>query len=203
MDDFRKRSSSLGLPQRVILQHNVVRKDECRRLIAIYDAYARLSTQTDYCGNKVLHYLDLETLPRQQARLESVVHNVIRALRQHGPFEKLHLEALFVAMLPRGAFHPSHADNERLEQNAWVPNHTAQRDYSAILYLNTEFRGGVLHFDALGIRISPTVGLLVAFPSHHEFVHAVTRVVRGRRYSVALWFTRSKSKSLEFRSREN
>ena len=195
-----KRGGSLALPQRVILQQDVLRKDECRRLTAIYDAHAQLSSQADYCGNKVLHYFDLEHLPRVQERLEGVVRNVVGALRKYGPFEKLYLEALFIAMLRRGGFHPSHADNERPEQNEWVPNHTSQRDYSAILYLNSEFRGGELQFDGLGIRIAPKGGLLVAFPSHHGFVHGVSPVVRGRRYSIALWFTASKRQSLELRT---
>jgi predicted 2-oxoglutarate/Fe(II)-dependent dioxygenase YbiX len=46
-------------------------------------------------------------------------------------------------------------------------------------------------FDALGVVVvKPRAGLFVAFPSDERFVHEVLPVTMGRRYSLALWFTR-------------
>ena len=38
--------------------------------------------------------------------------------------------------------------------------------------------------------VAPRAGLFVAFPSDERFVHEVLPVTAGRRYSLALWFTR-------------
>ena len=173
-------------PQRVLCERDVLSKEQCDELVRTFDLYSHLSSQTDYCGNLVLHYWDLESVPAEQSRLHVVV-NAIYA-RLSSPVHN-HVESLFLAMLPCGGHHPMHADSEAAEGEDWKPNHTPQRQYSTLLYLNSEFEGGDLCFPNLGIRIRPTRGLLIGFPSHHGFVHAVEPVRHGRRYSVACWFT--------------
>jgi predicted 2-oxoglutarate/Fe(II)-dependent dioxygenase YbiX len=92
--------------------------------------------------------------------------------------------------------HIAHADNERIEHGRWVPNHTPQRDYTGLAYLNDDFTGGELVFPDLDVVIVPKAGLLVVFPSDHEFVHAVPKVLSGKRYSLPVWFTVNPAKAI-------
>lgn len=73
---------------------------------------------------------------------------------------------------PAGGEYRQHADSEIYDQarGAWV--RVADRDYSAILYLNEDFEGGQLQFPALDFLLRPRTGLLVAFPADHRFCHA-------------------------------
>lgn len=174
-------------PKDLVVKRDLLSRRECEKLIALYDSHCRLSSQRDYCGNEVLYYEDLAGVPKGRARLERVARTVASALGRS--IGRMHLESIFVAMLPPGGYHPAHADNERYDGGHWVPNHTPQRKYSAILYLNAELEGGDLCFKTLGIRIKPQQGLLVGFPSHHGFVHEVEPVIIGKRYSIPLWFT--------------
>jgi predicted 2-oxoglutarate/Fe(II)-dependent dioxygenase YbiX len=78
-----------------------------------------------------------------------------------------------------------------------VPNHTPQRDYTELAYLNDDFKGGELVFPDLDAVITPKPGLLVAFPSNHKFVHAVPNVLSGKRYSLPVWFTVNSAKAMQ------
>ena len=84
--------------------------------------------------------------------------------------------------------HIPHADNEREENGHWVPNHTPNRKFTAIAYLNSDFTGGELIFPHRNLTIKPEPGLVVAFPCDHNFVHQVAKVLTGKRYSLPIWF---------------
>lgn len=97
--------------------------------------------------------------------------------------------------------HPVHVDNCLLEpetKQCWKePPAFIHRDLSAILYLNNNFDGGDLFFtnrDAKTVtaRVKPSCGRLVGFSSGPLNPHGVTAVTRGRRCSLALWFTKEK-----------
>jgi len=76
---------------------------------------------------------------------------------------ELFVESLFVACLLPGDSHIAHADNERRKRGRWGPNHTPQRDYTGLLYLNDNFTGGELVFPDGDVVIIPKPGLLVGF----------------------------------------
>lgn len=96
--------------------------------------------------------------------------------------------------------HPVHADNCLLDpegKECWKePPAYVYRDYSGILYLNDDFRGGSLFFtdiDTVTVtaNVHPKCGRLVAFSSGKENPHGVRAVSQGRRCAIALWYTHS------------
>jgi predicted 2-oxoglutarate/Fe(II)-dependent dioxygenase YbiX len=106
----------------------------------------------------------------------------------------LYPQTVVLAAIGPGGCHSCHADNCRQnEQGDWVPNHTPQRDVSAIYYLNEEFEGGEIAFEREGLVANPRRGLLLAFPSDREHVHQVYPVRRGIRYTMPIWFTSQES----------
>jgi hypothetical protein len=135
------------------------------------------------------------------SRLASRVHGIAlrckKKVEVHFSTAELFVESFYMACLFAGDLHIPHADNERLENGGWVPNHTPQRDYTGIAYLNDDFAGGELVFPELNVIIAPKPGLLVSFPSNHEFVHAVPKVLSGKRYSLPVWFTLNAAKAMQ------
>jgi predicted 2-oxoglutarate/Fe(II)-dependent dioxygenase YbiX len=77
-----------------------------------------------------------------------------------------------------------------------MPNHTPQRDASAIYYLNDAFEGGEIAFDRESVVVQPRRGLLLAFPSDGDHVHEVFPVRSGVRYTMPIWFTKQKAFAL-------
>jgi predicted 2-oxoglutarate/Fe(II)-dependent dioxygenase YbiX len=96
-------------------------------------------------------------------------------------------ETVVLSRLTIGEKHAAHADNCRLMEGKWMPNHTPQRVVSAMLYLNDGFEGGELVFES-GAVIKPKPGLLVVFPSDQHHVHSVNRVTKGGRFNMSMWF---------------
>ena len=183
---------------RILVSGNTLSLKECTFLIDLYDRYSELSSTRDYSRRPLLHYYTLREVDSDSA---SWVYRI--SLRCKKKIEvdfrtpKLFVEALFLACLLPGDSHIPHADNERRKHRRWVPNHTPQRDYTGLVYLNDNFTGGELVFPDRDVVIVPKPGLFVGFPSNHEFVHAVPKVLSGKRYSLPVWFTVNAAKAMQ------
>ena len=182
---------------RILVSENTLSLKECTFLIDLYDRYSDLASR-DYGGRPILHYYTLRELHSESA---SWVHNISLQCKEKIEVElctaELFVESVFLACLWPGDSHIPHADNERKEHRRWLPNHTPQRDYTALIYLNNDFTGGELVFPDRDVVIIPKPGLFVGFPSNHEFVHAVPKVLSGKRYSLPVWFTMDSEKAMQ------
>ena len=91
-----------------------------------------------------------------------------------------------------GGHYRPHIDGESLWTNpdkSVVWRKGTNRDLSIVLYLNDDFEGGELIFPDLHIQVKPEPGLLVAFPSTHQYKHGVVPVTKGTRYAIVNWMT--------------
>jgi len=189
----RKRSIS-----KVLVSENTLSLQECRLLIALYDRHSELARSTDANCRPLLDYYALRDVDSKSAsRLYGLTLRCKENIEVHLSTPELFVESFFVACMSSGDSHIPHADNERREHQRWVPNHTPQRDYTGLAYLNDDFKGGELVFPNLDVVITPKPGLLVAFPSNHKFVHAVRKVLSGKRYSFPVWFTVSATEAMQ------
>lgn len=80
-----------------------------------------------------------------------------------------------------------HSDNEYWDESAerWV--RSMDRDFSVLLYANEDFEGGALYFHNFDIKLKPSRGMLIAFPSDHRYLHAAEETISGSRYAVVCW----------------
>jgi predicted 2-oxoglutarate/Fe(II)-dependent dioxygenase YbiX len=145
--------------------------------------------------------VDYYTLQEVETASASWVYRVTlrckEKIRVHFSLPELFVESFYAACLSPGDSHIAHADNERRRHGRWIPNHSPQRDYTGIAYLNDDFTGGELVFPDLDVVIAPKPGLLVAFPGNHDFVHAVPNILSGKRYSLPVWFTVNSTKAMQ------
>jgi hypothetical protein len=183
---------------RLLVSGHTLSIKECEFLLDLYDRYSKLSDSRDYNLRPLLHYYTVRGVDsRSASRLYGLTVRCKKKIEVDLRTPELFVESLFVACLLSGDLHIAHADNERRERRRWVPNHTPQRDYTGLVYLNDTFTGGELVFPDRDVVIVPKPGLLVAFPSNHEFVHAVPKVLRGKRYSLLNWFTVNRAKAMQ------
>lgn len=86
-----------------------------------------------------------------------------------------------------GGKYDAHSDSEYWdpEQGAWIKS--IDRDYSLLLYVNDDYKGGSLHFPNFELRLQPKCGMLVAFPSDHRYLHAAEPLLSGERFVVVSW----------------
>lgn len=183
---------------RILISEHTLDAKECAFLIDLYDRYSELSDRRDYSRRPLLHYY---TIREADSKAASWLYGISLRCKKKIAIDlgtpRLFVEALFIAcLLPRDS-HIAHADNEQRKQGRWVPNHTPQRDYTGLLYLNDNFTGGELIFPDRDVVITPKPGLLVAFPCNHEFVHRVPKVLSGKRYSLPIWFTVNRASAMQ------
>ena len=182
---------------KILIVENVLSLQECTLLITLYDRYSELTRSRDYNCRPLLDYYTLQDVdPASASRVYDVSLRCKEKMELHFSTPELFVESFFVACLLAGDSHIAHADNERREHGRWVPNHTPQRDYTGVAYLNDDFTGGELVFPDLDTVIAPKPGLFVGFPSNHKFVHAVPKVLSGKRYSLPVWFTVNSTKAM-------
>jgi predicted 2-oxoglutarate/Fe(II)-dependent dioxygenase YbiX len=51
------------------------------------------------------------------------------------------------------------------------------------------YEGGEIYFPRLDWSYKPKANTLLVFPSNDKFVHGVTKVTKGERYTFAIWYT--------------
>ena len=86
-----------------------------------------------------------------------------------------------------GGIYTKHSDSENFDKKnkRWVK--VIDRDYSIIVYLNSDFDGGAIAFPSLNLRVQPRTGMLVTFPSDHRFLHTAESTLSGTRYALVTW----------------
>jgi 2OG-Fe(II) oxygenase superfamily len=172
--------------------------DECKSLITIVDRLAASSYRDGI--RRTVHRTEISA--RNARVLSKTAYDLIGAARlriievitdRFDVEQPLYPEYTVLSAMRVGDRHTRHADRERrTADGGWEPNHTPYRDYTGIVYLNTQgsqFSGGLLLFPGLGREIRPRSGQLVAFGCDRRYEHEVTPVGAGARYSMSSWFT--------------
>lgn len=90
-----------------------------------------------------------------------------------------------------GAYARLHSDNT---DEKGVSGAFTRSRYAAFLYLNDDFRGGLLRFPSQDISIEPRIGMLAAFDGGFNNMHEVTLISEGVRYTIgSFWDDRDES----------
>jgi Rps23 Pro-64 3,4-dihydroxylase Tpa1-like proline 4-hydroxylase len=80
----------------------------------------------------------------------------------------------------------------KYKESGFLPAHSdhgiSSRVLSALLYLNDDYDGGNIRFPHCNIDMKPEAGSLLFFPSNFIYVHEVTAVTKGTRYSLPNWY---------------
>lgn len=111
---------------------------------------------------------------------------------------KVHVEkelGIGITVLKAGHSMPLHVDKgygseeEEKEINYKTPSGFPSREISSVFYWNDDYDGGEISFPKQNIKIKPSSGLLIIFPSNRDFPHEVFPVKNGVRYvSTGFWY---------------
>lgn len=94
-----------------------------------------------------------------------------------------------VRWLP-GQLQMPHADKELHEgPDAGKPNDFPHYDIAGLFYINDDYEGGELYFPNQGIRFKPKAGAAYFFPGDKNYIHGVSEIISGIRYTVPFFWT--------------
>jgi hypothetical protein len=107
-----------------------------------------------------------------------------------------------VRWLP-GNLQMPHADKELHEgENAGKPNDFPWYDIATIIYLNDDYEGGELYFPNQEIQFKPKRGAAYFFPGDMNYIHGITPIKSGIRYTCPFFWTISAHKNSEVEDEE-
>jgi hypothetical protein len=95
-----------------------------------------------------------------------------------------------VVKWPVGTYQAPHADKELHEgEDAGKPNAFPHYDIASIFYFNDEYEGGELYFPNQDVKIKPKAGSAYFFPGDMNYVHGVTPITSGLRFTCPFFWT--------------
>ena len=110
------------------------------------------------------------------ARLKPIVENFYKV-------EVTPTNSTIVRWLPGQRQNP-HADKELHEgPDAGMPNDFPNYDLSSLFYLNDDYEGGELYFPLQDVKFKPKKGAAYFFPGDKNYIHGVTEIKSGIRYT--------------------
>lgn len=70
-----------------------------------------------------------------------------------------------------------------------TPTGNPSRDISSTIYINDSYSGGEIGFPNQGVKIKPSAGSLIIFPTSHHYPHEVFEVTEGKRWTMTNFWT--------------
>ena len=126
------------------------------------------------------------------AILGRVIERMTPHIREKFQVEVTPTDAAIVRW-PKGAMQFPHADKELHDgPDAGLPNDFPNYDLSSLFYLNDDYEGGELFFPLQDIKFKPKPRAAYFFPGDKNYIHGVTKVTSGTRYTAPFFWTITK-----------
>lgn len=192
--DIRCASDAEGLDFLVI--DDLLPPSLCRALARTYADHVELyeTSREPFWDNRLLGYRDILAVDPSAAA--AVRGALARAIGRIGGFygvaEPLYADVAHLVGWREGQGMPAHSDNTHPDGR---PHEYAHRAFSGVLYLSDDHEGGDLYLPRHDILIKPKPGLFVSLPAGPRHEHAVTRVERGVRTTMAFFLTLDRERS--------
>ena len=149
--------------------------------------------QTSWIVDKQTRDTQIVPMGNLYPKIEDLFRNTVREIIN--PFYQCQVDSSEIPQVLSygiGGHYKPHIDGESIwmtPRGEKIWKKSTNRDLSIVFYLNDEFEGGDFVFPELKIRVRPEPGMMVCFPSNHNYMHGVEPVTKGKRYSIVTWAT--------------
>jgi hypothetical protein len=96
------------------------------------------------------------------------------------------VESVSIVYYPTGSYNAPHADNSIIDNG--VVKKIKDWTHTGIIFLNTDFTGGELVYPNQGCVFLPTIGSMVITPAGPEYIHFVSEIKTGERFTLVFRF---------------
>ena len=150
--------------------------------VVIYDS--------SYWEDRVATYPSIE---RSNRTIPPIIEGMVARLKvevdKFFNVDALPTSPAIVRWLP-GQLQMPHADKELHEgDQRGKPNDFPYYDLAGLFYINDDYEGGELYFPNQGIQFKPKRGAAYFFPGDMNYIHGVTRIESGERYTCPFFWT--------------
>lgn len=143
-----------------------------------------------YWDNRVATYT---TIVKEDPSIPNIIEGMVARLKievdKFFGVDAFPTSPALVRWLP-GQLQMPHADKELHEgENAGKPNDFPYYDIAGLFYINDDYEGGELYFPKQGIKFKPKRGAAYFFPGDLNYIHGVTEIKSGIRYTCPFFWT--------------
>jgi hypothetical protein len=190
-------------PENIVTFENFMTEEELLRLNAFirnnnswditethYNENGTVIYDADYWANRVATY---PTIVKIDSEIPDLIEKMVARLKiEVDKFFSVDASPTSPAMvrwLP-GQLQMPHADKElHTGPDAGKPNDFPYYDLAGLFYINDDYEGGELYFPKQGIQFKPKAGAAYFFPGDMNYIHGVTEIKSGIRYTVPFFWT--------------
>jgi hypothetical protein len=205
--DYRKSITPSGYfgdsPENIVTLENFMTEEE---VIAL-DTFIRNNkiwdiTETHYNDEGVVIYdssywedrvATYPTIEKSDPSIPKIIEGMVARLKvevdKFFGVDALPTSPAMVKWLP-GQLQMPHADKELHEgENKGKPNDFPYYDIAGLFYINDDYVGGELYFPNQGVQFKPKRGAAYFFPGDLNYIHGVTVIESGERYTCPFFWT--------------
>jgi hypothetical protein len=188
----------------ITFYHNVLDSQMCDHIIRL--CYVKGRWQKAITAGEAIGQIDAENSPRQNdichitsnkdlVDLDRYIHRVLsttlsdylKRLGIEGPSDAGLTQDEGYSMLryKNGGHYKKHIDYSsysRPNQNPII------RAVTSLIYLNSNYEGGEVYFNRQDIKIKPTAGGIIFFPSIYTHPHTSMDIISGSKYCIVTWW---------------
>lgn len=163
----------------------------------IYDDEGMMIYDSSYWKDRVASSTTLHNNARQ---IKETIENLQNRLKiEVDKFFKVDAGATgpCVVKWKMGQYQLPHADKEIHKYQEWggspenegKPNDFPHYDIAGLFYINDDYEGGELYFPEQDIQFKPKAGAAYFFPGDRYYIHGVTEITSGTRYTCPFFWT--------------
>lgn len=185
-------NNKIRITKDIVIYENFITDDECAKMINALDAQAAngalswmpISFYESYSSvlpqDNDQEVVDAGLSPTIFSDIESIMPEAIASVHDLDPsiISKI---GYHTQKWEPGAYARIHSDNTDEHGNSGA--FTRSR-YAGFLYLNDNFKGGLLKFPKQDIEIQPKTGMLAVFDGGFNNMHEVSLIESGVRYTI-------------------
>jgi predicted 2-oxoglutarate/Fe(II)-dependent dioxygenase YbiX len=155
-----------------------------------YNENGTVTYDADYWADRVATYPTIEKSdPEIPKLIEKMVARLKVEVDNFFGVDANPTSPAMVRWLP-GQLQMPHADKElHTGPDAGQPNDFPYYDLAGLFYINDDYEGGELYFPNQGIQFKPKAGAAYFFPGDKNYIHGVTEIKSGIRYTVPFFWT--------------
>lgn len=175
----------------ILYLNNFIRSNESWDVTEThYNENGTVIYDSGYWANRVATYPTVEKAdPKVPKIIQGMVDRLKVEVDKFFSVDASPTSPAMVRWLP-GQLQMPHADKELHDgPDAGKPNDFPYYDIAGLFYINDDYEGGELYFPGQDIKFKPKAGAAYFFPGDMNYIHGVTEIKSGIRYTVPFFWT--------------
>lgn len=133
-----------------------------------------------------MSYFDNNDQKYGAKKVKCTEHHIVETVLTRLNVPKQNVESVSIVYYPTGSINGMHADNCIIENG--LVKQIKPWTHTGIIFLNNNFTGGILHYPNQGCLFKPVIGTMVITPAGIDYMHEVTKVESGERFTLVFRF---------------